>query len=58
VTVGECADLRLLEGCQFITAYNDENARQQALRAGAVGYLVKPFEEADLLNGINLALQR
>jgi len=50
------------EGCQipivFITAYNDENAREQALRAGAVGYLVKPFEEADLLNGINLALQR
>jgi FixJ family two-component response regulator len=42
----------------FITAYNDENAREQALRAGAVGYLVKPFEEADLLTGINLALQR
>jgi FixJ family two-component response regulator len=42
----------------FITAYNDENAREQALRAGAVGYLVKPFEEGDLLNGINLALQR
>jgi FixJ family two-component response regulator len=42
----------------FITAFNDDNARDQALRAGAVGYLVKPFEEADLLNGINLALQR
>jgi FixJ family two-component response regulator len=42
----------------FITAYNDENAREQALGAGAIGYLVKPFEEADLLNGINLALQR
>jgi FixJ family two-component response regulator len=42
----------------FITAFNDENARDRALRAGAVGYLVKPFEEADLLNGINLALQR
>jgi FixJ family two-component response regulator len=52
----------IAEGCQipivFVTAYNDENAREQALRAGAVGYLVKPFEEADLLNGINLALQR
>ena len=50
------------EGCEipivFITAYNDKNAREQALRAGAVSYLVKPFEEADLLNGINLALQR
>jgi FixJ family two-component response regulator len=42
----------------FITAFNDENARAQALQAGALGYLVKPFEEADLLNGINLALQR
>jgi FixJ family two-component response regulator len=42
----------------FITAFSDDNARDQALRAGAVGYLVKPFEEADLLNGINLALQR
>jgi CheY-like chemotaxis protein len=31
----------------LITAYNDENAREQALRAGAVDYLVKPFEEAD-----------
>ena len=42
----------------FITAFNDENARAQALNAGALGYLVKPFEEADLLNSINLALQR
>ena len=42
----------------FITAFNDENARAQALKAGALSYLVKPFEEADLLNSINLALQR
>jgi len=42
----------------FITAFNDENARAQALRAGALCYLVKPFEEADLLNSINIALQR
>ena len=42
----------------FITAFNDENARAQALKAGALCYLVKPFEEADLLNSINIALQR
>jgi len=42
----------------FITAFNDENARAQALKAGAVGYLVKPFEEADLLTAINVALRR
>jgi FixJ family two-component response regulator len=42
----------------FITAFSNENARAQALGAGALSYLVKPFEEADLLNAINLALQR
>jgi len=42
----------------FITAFSDENARAQALKAGALCYLVKPFEEADLLNAINLTLQR
>ena len=42
----------------FITAFNDEDARAQALKSGALAYLVKPFEEADLLNAINLALQR
>ena len=42
----------------FNTAFNDENARAQALKAGALGYLVKPFEEADLLTAINVALRR
>ena len=42
----------------FITALNDENARAQALKAGALAYLVKPFEETDLLNSINAALQQ
>jgi len=42
----------------FITAFNDENARAQALKAGALGYLVKPFEEAGLLTAINVALRR
>jgi FixJ family two-component response regulator len=42
----------------FITAFSDENARAQALKAGALCYLVKPFDEADPLNSINLALQR
>ncbi len=41
----------------FITALNDENARAQALRAGALGYLVKPFEDTDLLNYIKRALR-
>jgi FixJ family two-component response regulator len=41
----------------FITALNDENARAQALTAGALGYLVKPFEDGDLLNCIKRALR-
>jgi FixJ family two-component response regulator len=40
----------------FITAFADEAAR--ALAAGACRYLVKPFEEDDLLDGIRQALQR
>jgi FixJ family two-component response regulator len=41
----------------FITALNDENARAQALKAGALAYLVKPFEDTDLLSCIKRALR-
>src|SRR5260221_11503091 len=34
----------------FITALNDENARGQALRAGGLGYLVKRFEDVDIVS--------
>jgi FixJ family two-component response regulator len=40
----------------FITAFTDANARTQALKAGAVGYLIKPFDEVDLLNCIHRAI--
>jgi FixJ family two-component response regulator len=33
----------------MITAYPDERARARALQAGIVCYLVKPFNESDLL---------
>jgi len=42
----------------FITAFADDNTRTQALQAGAYAYLVKPFEEDDLLDCINRALKR
>jgi FixJ family two-component response regulator len=42
----------------FITALANEAARAQALQAGAFGYLIKPFEEDDLLDCINRALHR
>jgi len=41
----------------FITAHGDETARLQALRDGAVGYLLKPFTEEALLSAIHAALK-
>ena len=41
----------------FITAFTDENARAQAMRAGAVDYLAKPFSDEELLKCIHVALQ-
>ena len=41
----------------FITAFADEKTQAQALGAGAYAYLIKPFDEDDLLEGIRRALQ-
>jgi len=41
----------------FITAHGDENARMQALRAGAVDFLAKPFSEEALLAAVHSALE-
>ena len=40
----------------FITAHEDDDRRTQALEAGAVAFLYKPFHEEELLNAINAAL--
>jgi len=40
----------------FITAHGDEAARSQALKNGAVDYLLKPFPEEALLHAIHAAL--
>jgi FixJ family two-component response regulator len=42
----------------FITSHEDEMARLQALKDGAVDYLLKPFSEEALLNAIQTALIR
>jgi FixJ family two-component response regulator len=42
----------------FVTAHADDDARAQALAAGAVDFLYKPFHEEALLNAIDTALKR
>src|SRR5262245_53345544 len=39
----------------FITAFPEPRIRKQALDAGAVAYLAKPFEQADLLRSLATA---
>ena len=41
----------------LITAYPDETIRERALNAGVAAYLVKPFSEKELLDGIDTALK-
>jgi len=40
----------------FISAHYDNETRQRALSQGAAGFLFKPFDAADLLGAIELAL--
>ena len=40
----------------FITAQRDEKMRMQALRAGPVKFLSKPFNDEVLLEGVRVAL--
>jgi FixJ family two-component response regulator len=41
----------------FITAHGDERLRMQALRAGAVEFLAKPFDNTALLDSVRAALE-
>jgi FixJ family two-component response regulator len=41
----------------FITAHGDEKMRMQALRAGAVEFLAKPFNDDALLESVRAALE-
>jgi FixJ family two-component response regulator len=40
----------------FITAHGDEKMRLQAMRSGAVKFLMKPFDGDSLLEGVRVAL--
>ena len=41
----------------FITAHGDTQMRMQALRAGAVEFLAKPFDDEALLDSVRAALE-
>ena len=41
----------------FITAHGDAKMRMQALRAGAVEFLAKPFDDEVLLDSVRAALE-
>ena len=41
----------------FITSYEDDEVRARALNRGAVAYLLKPFNDEELLDAIDAALQ-
>ena len=42
----------------FITARGDANVKMQALKAGAVDFLAKPFDDEVLLERVRAALKR
>jgi FixJ family two-component response regulator len=42
----------------FFTAFPDEQIRAQALRAGAICYLTKPFDGDSLVQGLDVALKK
>lgn len=42
----------------LLTAYSQKDLVERAKEAGVVGYMVKPFEEADLVPAIEVALAR
>jgi FixJ family two-component response regulator len=42
----------------FITAYDDVSTRERVNRAGAVGYLRKPFDQDTLIEAIRRAIGR
>jgi FixJ family two-component response regulator len=41
----------------FVTAHGDEKMRMQALRAGAVEFMAKPFNDEALLESVRAALE-
>jgi FixJ family two-component response regulator len=54
IIAGERTDMPII----FITGHGDVPMTVQAMRAGAVEFLTKPFNDDELLNAIRAALER
>jgi AmiR/NasT family two-component response regulator len=46
------------DGPAVLTAFSDKELVEEAADAGTIGYLVKPFQPAQLLAGVSVALAR
>ena len=42
----------------FLTAHNDDQARAQALKGGAIDFLCKPFSEESLMRNVYMAVDQ
>jgi response regulator NasT len=47
-----------LSAVLILTAFSQKDLVQRAAEAGAIGYLVKPFQKSDLMPAIDIALAR
>jgi FixJ family two-component response regulator len=52
------AEVRLEIPIVFLTGHGDISASVQAMRAGAVEFLTKPFDDEQLLHAIQEAIER
>ena len=58
LTVAETISNEGLAAVLILTAFSQKELVQRAAEAGAMGYLVKPFQKSDLLPAIDVALAR
>jgi two-component system, response regulator PdtaR len=58
LTAAEQVTERGLGAVLILTAFSQKDLVQRAAEAGAMGYLVKPFQKSDLLPAIEVALAR
>ena len=58
LTAAETISSEALAAVLILTAFSQKELVQRAADAGAMGYLVKPFQKSDLLPAIDVALAR